>query len=207
MIQRWLDVEAALARAEARLGIVPAAAADEITRKARVEQLDLGEMKRELEAARHPIMPLIHCLARVCEPEAAEFIHQRDHQDILDTGSFSSWIGSRHRDARSGRFAACSRPWRAAQDTVQAGRTHGQQALIASAKLAVWVAELDRYLERSLSCAQAPPARGRGGNPALIGGASSPTLFCADLARRPGDRLAHRPGRRGGGRLRLRAGG
>jgi adenylosuccinate lyase len=34
MIQRWLDVEAALARAEARLGIVPVAAADEITRKA-----------------------------------------------------------------------------------------------------------------------------------------------------------------------------
>ena len=46
MIQRWLDVEAALARAEARLGIIPASAADEITRKARVELLNLGEMKR-----------------------------------------------------------------------------------------------------------------------------------------------------------------
>lgn len=36
MVQRWLDVEAALARAEAALGIVPKAHADEITAKARV---------------------------------------------------------------------------------------------------------------------------------------------------------------------------
>ena len=43
MIQRWLDVEAALARAEARLGIIPAPAADEISRRARVDLLDLGE--------------------------------------------------------------------------------------------------------------------------------------------------------------------
>ena len=86
-IQRWLDVEVALARAEASLGIVPDSAAAEIGRKARVERIDLGEMKRELDQARHPIMPLIRCLARVCEPEAAEFIHWgATTQDVLDTG-------------------------------------------------------------------------------------------------------------------------
>ena len=75
MIQRWLDVEAGLARAVARPGIIPAAAAAEISWKARVELLDPGEVKRELERARHPLMPPIRCPARACEPEAAEFIH------------------------------------------------------------------------------------------------------------------------------------
>ena len=42
MVQRWLDVEAALAAAEAELGLVPRAAAREIARKARVERIDLA---------------------------------------------------------------------------------------------------------------------------------------------------------------------
>ncbi|MFI5007800.1 MAG: hypothetical protein ACHQKZ_10190 [Solirubrobacterales bacterium] len=44
MIQRWLDVEAALAVVEAELGIIPKSAAREIARKARVERLDLRAM-------------------------------------------------------------------------------------------------------------------------------------------------------------------
>jgi 3-carboxy-cis,cis-muconate cycloisomerase len=75
MLQRWLDVEAALARAQAALGIIPAAHAEEITRQARVERLDLTEMKRQLDHTRHPIMPLIRCLQAVCEPSAGESIH------------------------------------------------------------------------------------------------------------------------------------
>ncbi len=47
-IQKWLDVEAALARAEAKLGIIPKKYAEEITRKARVELIDMAEMKRQL---------------------------------------------------------------------------------------------------------------------------------------------------------------
>lgn len=153
MIQRWLDVEAALARAEARLGIIPAAAADEIGRKARVELLDLDEMKRELERARHPIMPLIRGLARVCAPAAAEFIHWgATTQDILDTGLVLQ-LRAAHRIvvrdlAETRRLAAALA--RRHRDTVQAGRTHGQQALPITFgfKVAVWVAELDRHLER-----------------------------------------------------------
>jgi adenylosuccinate lyase len=50
MIQRWLDVEAALARPEASLGIVPDSAAAEIGRNARVERIDLGEMDHRVSA-------------------------------------------------------------------------------------------------------------------------------------------------------------
>ena len=191
MIQRWLDVEAALARAEARLGIIPAAAADEISRKARVELLDLGEMKRELEHARHPIMPLIRCLGRACEPEAAEFIHWgATTQDVLDTGLVlqlrrSHAIVTRDLGEIRRLLATLARRHR---DTVQAGRTHGQQALPITFgyKLAVWVAETDRHLER---LAQLEPRVFRGQLAGAVGTLASfgeqgfelQALFCEDL--------------------------
>ena len=110
-------------------------------------------MKRELEQARHPIMPLIRCLARACDPEAAEFIHWgATTQDVLDTGlvlQLRSTHGIVTRDLGEIRrlLAALARRHR---DTVQAGRTHGQQALPITFgyKVAVWVAEVDRHLER-----------------------------------------------------------
>jgi adenylosuccinate lyase len=153
MIQRWLDVEAALARVEARLGIIPAEAAEEIGRNARVDLLDLEAMKRELEHARHPIMPLIRALARVCAPAAAEFIHWgATTQDILDTGLVLQLRDAHRivvRDLTEVRHLAAALA-RRHRDTVQAGRTHGQQALPITFgfKVAVWVAELDRHLER-----------------------------------------------------------
>jgi adenylosuccinate lyase len=153
MVQRWLDVEAALARAEARLGIIPPAAAEEISRRARVELVDLAAMKRDLDHARHPIMPLVRALARLCDPVAAEYIHWgATTQDILDTGLVLQ-LKAAHaivvRDlAETRRLAAALA--RRHRDTVQAGRTHGQQALPITFgyKVAVWVAELDRHRER-----------------------------------------------------------
>ena len=71
-IQKWLDVETALARAEAKLGIIPKSYAEEITRKARVELIDMAEMKRQLFHTHHPIMPLIRCFQKVCDPLAGE---------------------------------------------------------------------------------------------------------------------------------------
>ncbi len=153
MIQRWLDVEAALARAEAQLGIIPAAAAEEIGRRARVEHLDLAAMKRELERTRHPIMPLIRSLARACDAAAAEFIHWgATTQDVLDTGLVLQLKASHAVILRelgeTRRLAAVLA--RRHRDTVEAGRTHGQQALPITFgfKVAVWVAELDRHAER-----------------------------------------------------------
>ena len=191
MVQRWLDVEAALARAEARLGIIPEAAAKEISRKARVELLDLRAMREELDRARHPIMPLIRCFGRVCDPEAAEFIHWgATTQDILDTGLVLQ-LRSAHaivtRDLAEirGLLGTLARRHR---DTIQAGRTHGQQALPITFgyKLAVWAAEVDRHAERLV---QLGPRVFRG---QLAGGAGTlasvaerglelQALFCEDL--------------------------
>src|SRR5262245_13080229 len=74
-IQKWLDVEAALARAEAELGIIPKKHAQEITRKARVERVDMKEMKRQLAHTQHAIMALIPGFQKACSPQAWEFFH------------------------------------------------------------------------------------------------------------------------------------
>ena len=88
MIQRWLDVEAALAAVEAELGLVPKAAAREIARKARVELLDLRAMKRDFDLTWNPVMPLVDALRRVLSPAAGRWVHWgATSKNIMDTGT------------------------------------------------------------------------------------------------------------------------
>ncbi len=152
-IQKWLDVEAALARAEAKLGIIPKKYAEEITRKARVELIDMAEMKRQLFHTHHPIMPLIRCFQKVCDPPAGEYIHWgATTQDIMDTGAVLQL-----KEANAAVVRELTETRRLLGDiaqryknTVEAGRTHGQHALPITFgyKVGVWVAEVKRHLKR-----------------------------------------------------------
>src|SRR6266540_2725690 len=67
LLQRWLDVEVALAQAEAELGVIPAEAAAEITRKGLAELMDTSRIKQLVDQTVHPIVPLIRAFAAVCE--------------------------------------------------------------------------------------------------------------------------------------------
>jgi adenylosuccinate lyase len=190
-VQRWLDAEAALARAQAALDIIPRAHAIEISKKARVDLLDLGAMKRQLDHTKHPIMPLVKSLQAVCEPAAGEWIHWgATTQDIMDTGLVlqlraATAIVARDLARVRERLVALARRHR---DTVQAGRTHGQQALPITFgyKLAVWAAEVGRHQER---LEQLGPRVFRGqlagavGTLASIGpeGLRLQELYCAEL--------------------------
>src|SRR5829696_5175975 len=86
LLQKWLDYEAALARAEAALGIVPADAATEITRKARAELMDTEAIKRGVDKTVHPLVSLIWQLSEHCEGEAGRYVHWgATTQDVMDT--------------------------------------------------------------------------------------------------------------------------
>ena len=88
LLQRWLDYEAALARAQASLGLVPAAAAAEITRQARAEHYDLDVIRAGIERTVHPLVPLIWQLSERCEGEAGRWVHWgATTQDVMDTAS------------------------------------------------------------------------------------------------------------------------
>lgn len=152
-LQCWLDVEAALARVQAKLGMIPGEAAAEISAKAKVANLNLKEFKREADQTVHPIMPLIWGLKRVCQKEYGEYIHWgATTQDIMDTGMIlqikaAATIIFQDLGAIAEILKNLAQKYRS---TPMAGRTHGQHALPLTFgfKVAVWLAEVRRHLQR-----------------------------------------------------------
>jgi 3-carboxy-cis,cis-muconate cycloisomerase len=152
MLQLWLDVEAALAAAQADLHLIPPGDAEAIARAARVENLDLSAIKRDLAVTAHPIVPVVGELARVAG-DAGRWVHWgATTQDVLDTGMVLQ-VKAAHAIIRrdlvtlTRELAVLAEKHR---NTVMAGRTHGQQALPITFgfKVATWVAECLRQIER-----------------------------------------------------------
>src|SRR5882757_199136 len=86
-VQKWFDFEAALALAQAELGIIPQAAAAEIVRKATVENVDLEAVAAEIRRINHPLVPGLRALQAVCADGHGEYLHfGPTTQDVLDTG-------------------------------------------------------------------------------------------------------------------------
>ena len=152
-VQKWLDVEAALARVQGRLGIIPEEAAAEISARADADLIDMALMREKVDRVGYAIMPLVHRLAAICEGDAGRYVHWgTTTQDIKDTG-----VVLQIRDAlalveadllavRDG-LARLAREYR---DTPMAGRSHLQHALPVTFgyKAAVWLAPVERHLER-----------------------------------------------------------
>jgi 3-carboxy-cis,cis-muconate cycloisomerase len=152
MIQRWLDVEAALALSQAELGLIPAEAGPAIAAAARVERLDLDTVKRDLGLTAHPILPIVRALERAVGPPGRWVHWGATTQDIMDTGmvlQLKSAHGIFRRDLAA-LVRALSELAARHRDTIMAGRTHGQQALPITFgfKVAVWIAEVLRQVER-----------------------------------------------------------
>lgn len=151
-LQAWLDVEAALARAEARVGLIPQAAAEEISRKAVADVIDLDAYREDLRDTMHPIVPVVRLLAAACDDGHGQYVHWgATTQDILDTGVVlqldrASGLLREQLLRVRGAAAALARTHRS---DVMAGRTHGQHAvpITFGYKMAVYVDEFDRHLE------------------------------------------------------------
>src|SRR5258708_5062340 len=89
VLQAMLDFEVALARAEARLKIIPQTAAETIAAAARAEALDGAAMAEAALRAGTPGVPLVKALTervRAQDPVAAGFVHWgATSQDVTDT--------------------------------------------------------------------------------------------------------------------------
>src|SRR3974390_3585310 len=84
-IARCVDVEVALARAEARCGVIPSDAAEQIAQKCNAAALDFDLLRDETENVGYPILPLVHQLAKQCG-EAGRYGHLgAPKPDIMDT--------------------------------------------------------------------------------------------------------------------------
>lgn len=151
--QRWLDVEAALAEAEAELGIVPVEAAREISRAALIDQIDTSSMKAEFDATWNPVVPLVNALRKVISPEAGRYVHWgATSKNIFDTGLMLQIRDSYTLilDDLAAVGDSLARLAEEHRETVMAGRTHGQHAIPITFgfKAAVWLDEVHRQQER-----------------------------------------------------------
>src|SRR5262249_31247494 len=145
-VQKWFDYEAALALAQAELGIVPPAAAAEIAARAKVANVDLAAIGAEIRRIKHPLVPALRALQAACADDHGEYLHfGPTTQDVLDTGMVLQ-LKEAHaiilRDLRRvGRELL--RLAETHKATPMAGRTHGVQALPITFghKSAIWLAQ------------------------------------------------------------------
>lgn len=152
LVGRYIEAEVALARAQARLGVVPKEAASAIEAAAKSITIDFDKLRRETEIVGYPILPLVHQLSAAAG-EAGGFVHWgATTQDIMDTANVLQIRAALEivaRDLREVRdiLKAMAKKYR---DTPMAGRTHLQQALPVTFgyKAAVWLSSIDRHIER-----------------------------------------------------------
>jgi 3-carboxy-cis,cis-muconate cycloisomerase len=89
-LQRMLDFEAALSRAEAKAGVIPAAAAPLVEAKCRGELFDFQALASAAASAGNLAIPMVKQLTALVageNPEAARYVHWgATSQDVIDTG-------------------------------------------------------------------------------------------------------------------------
>jgi len=151
--QSWLDVEAALAVAEAKLDMIPEAAAREIQRKAHMDALDVPAMKAEMARSKAPVLAMVHALAHACDGDAGRFVHWGGTtQNIILTGRVLQM--RKVHTAILARMADCldamAQLAEDGADMVMAGRTNRQHALPITFgfKVAAWIEEFARFETR-----------------------------------------------------------
>jgi 3-carboxy-cis,cis-muconate cycloisomerase len=147
-LRAMLDVEAALARAEARAGVIAASDADAIARACDTVEFDVAAIGRDAAGIGNPVGPLVRALTDAVEGSAAGQVHLgATSQDVLDTAAML--VARRALEPLladvAGASNAAAALARAHRDTPAAGRTLLQQAvpIAFGLKAAGWMSGLD----------------------------------------------------------------
>lgn len=152
-LQAWLKVEAALASAQATLGVIPVSSAAIIAEKADASLFDTKRLAADIAFAQHPLTPVLHQFEALCGEPAAGHIHWGvTTQNIFDTAASlqmfeTHQLLTKYLDATILSLSDLAIEHKA---TALPGRTHGQHALPTTFgfKVAGWVDELDRDRKR-----------------------------------------------------------
>jgi len=151
--QRILDIEAAIARAQAAHGVIPQSAADHISEKADVKYIPQEALAAEYKKTNHRMVALLNVWSEHLDAEAANYLHYGvTTVDIYDTVRVLQVRDSILRLIEDMREVELTLLRLAEQhrDTVMIGRTIGQHALPITfgKKVAVWAAQNRRNIER-----------------------------------------------------------
>ena len=152
-VQKYLDFEAALARAQARLDIIPRKAADDIVKHCDARQIDMAKLKEATEKIGYPVLPVVQQLVKLCKDGLGEWSHWgATTQDITDTATVMQIrealaLIEKDIDGVCDALAALATKYR---DTPMAGRSNLQQAvpITFGYKLATMLAAFERHKQR-----------------------------------------------------------
>jgi adenylosuccinate lyase len=152
-LQYQLDFEATVAQAQAQLGMIPADAADEITKGARAGRVTPARVSELESVSEHDTAAMVEALSEQVSAKSKLWIHYGlTSNDVIDTS-----ICMQMRDAFSIILPKVAKLGhllidRALEfrDLPAVGRTHGQHASIISfgLKFAVWAVEMAKHIER-----------------------------------------------------------
>jgi len=151
--QAWMNVEAALAEAQAAIGMIPAEMAPVIVEKADLKLFDMDRVNEGFRRTGHTIVPLVWELARLCGEPAGGYVHWgATTENIVRTGDTlqlkkAHAIFLRLIDETTAAMADLAER---SAEMVMAGRTHGQHAvpITFGLKVAGWIDGLMRSRER-----------------------------------------------------------
>jgi 3-carboxy-cis,cis-muconate cycloisomerase len=86
--QCYVDWEAALARAQAGLGLIPQDAATEINRVCKVENIDFSRLEEESLNIGYPVLGVVHQICHLCRGDAGNWCHWgATAQDVTDSAT------------------------------------------------------------------------------------------------------------------------
>ncbi len=151
--QYVLDIEAAVARAQAAHGVIPQAAADAIAAKADVRFAPHAEIEKERRIVQHRMVALLNVWRRAIAPDARQYVHYgATTVDIYDTAltlQLRASVLLLIKDLRAIEEVLIHTA-RAHQDTIMPGRTLGQHALPITfgKKVSTWLGGNRRDIER-----------------------------------------------------------
>jgi 3-carboxy-cis,cis-muconate cycloisomerase len=152
-VRDLIDVEVALARAEASVGVIPVSAAEAIAAAGAKLHIDIAALRQSVASSGVPTIDLVRQLRLAAGPEIAGFVHRgATSQDIVDTAALvglrraTTLIEERLKEAVAELIGLADRH----RSAIMAGRTHGQQAspITFGLKAANWLAPLTRHWQR-----------------------------------------------------------
>ena len=152
-VETWLKVEAALATAQAQVGIIPQEAADNIVANAKIENIDFEKMAAIKAKIGHGFVPFLKTLLPHLNEEGQKYLHfGATTQNIQQTSQLYQ-IHQIYEILYSFLGDILENLAKLAEDnaeTVMAGRTHGKHAIPITYgyKVSVYISELLSNIER-----------------------------------------------------------
>ncbi len=152
-VQFYLDVEAALAKTQARMGMIPQQACDEIVRNCKSELFDFDKLKSTTELVGFPVLPVVEQLVSLCKGDLGQYCHWgTTTQDITDTALIlqiraALALIKNNLDTLVKTLSKLAAEYK---DTPMIGRSNMQQAtpITFGYKVATWLNGILRHQER-----------------------------------------------------------